>query len=145
MDYTRDFLNWLVNMGYVDVTDVAEDVNDITRDLKTIRVVAPKFFNLIMCMCNSERRAHDIDNIDKTDMIVSLIMRMLPDHAEDGKFWGDGDEILCETETEANVIADLFDQLYGEGTVNTGYYDPEEDETKDLVDKYTGWHYVNFI
>lgn len=30
--------------------------------------------------------------------------------------WSDEFGIICETSTEANVIADLFDDLYGEGT-----------------------------
>lgn len=28
-------------------------------------------------------------------------------------------------------------------TINTGYYDPEEDERNHEVDRHTGWWYIN--
>lgn len=54
----------------------------------------------------------------------------------------DDDEILCEDELVAEGIADLFDALYGEPTVNTGYYDPEEDKRNGEVNDRTGYYYV---
>ena len=56
--------------------------------------------------------------------------------------WSDGAEILCETEQTAETIADLLDAMYGEQTVNTGYYDPAEDERNNEVDFRTGFYYV---
>lgn len=60
------------------------------------------------------------------------------------KIWypQDGEEILCEDEQVADGIADLFDALYGEPTVNTGYYDPEEDKRNGEVNDRTGYYYV---
>lgn len=57
------------------------------------------------------------------------------------KIWTCGDEILCKTETAADVIADLLEAM-GYDEVNTGYYDPEEDEKAGEVDRLTGWYYV---
>lgn len=52
------------------------------------------------------------------------------------------DEVLCESEELADAVADLFDAVYGEPTVNTGYYDPEEDERNGETCRDTGWWYV---
>ena len=54
----------------------------------------------------------------------------------------DRSEILSTDENEVETIANLFDQLYGEGTMVTGYYDPVEDERNGEVDNHTGFYYV---
>ena len=55
-------------------------------------------------------------------------------------------EILCKTESAAYAIADLLEQLYEsqgeEILVNTGYYDPKEDQRNGEEDKYSGYWYV---
>lgn len=70
----------------------------------------------------------------------------LSDYSE-GDIWSSGDEILCKTEEVADALADMFECLYRvqgeEILVNTGYYDPVEDERNGEVDRYTGWWYVN--
>lgn len=70
----------------------------------------------------------------------------LRDYSE-GNIWSSGDEILCKTEEVADALADMFECLYRaqdeEILVNTGYYDPVEDERNLEVDRYTGWWYVN--
>ena len=95
-----------------------------------------------------------MNRIDKVDIIVCQIMDILPkagtfddDCACDFGFRNGcgGDEILCETEEEAETLANFFDQLFGMGTVSTGYYDPEEDERNGEVDCHTGYYYVNFV
>lgn len=78
---------------------------------------------------------------------LELITERLRDYSE-GDIWSPcGDEILCKTESAANALADMFECLYKaqgeEILVNTGYYDPEEDERNGEVDRYTGWWYVN--
>jgi hypothetical protein len=61
--------------------------------------------------------------------------------------WSNGDEILCKTEEVADALADMLECLYkaqGEDVlINTGYYDPIEDERNGEVDRYTGWWYVD--
>lgn len=75
-----------------------------------------------------------------------LISDRLRDYSE-GEIWSTGDEILCRTESAANTIADMFMTLYHgqreDVTINTGYYDPEEDERNHEVDRHTGWWYIN--
>lgn len=65
----------------------------------------------------------------------------------DGEIWSAGDELLCRTESAANTLADLLEQLYRtdgkEVTICTGYYDPKEDERNGEEDRFTGWWYVN--
>ena len=65
----------------------------------------------------------------------------------DGDIWSAGCEILCKTEAVADALADMFECLYKaqdeEILVNTGYYDPVEDERNGELDRYTGWWYVN--
>lgn len=56
--------------------------------------------------------------------------------------WAVEDEILCDDEDAAEIIADFLENL-GFDEVNTGYYDPEEDKRSNEVDKFTGWYYVN--
>lgn len=74
------------------------------------------------------------------------IANRLRDYSE-GPVWSSGYEILCQTEDGASALADLFETLYatqGEYVlVNTGYYDPIEDEKNNEVDSFTGWWYVN--
>lgn len=70
----------------------------------------------------------------------------LRDYSE-GLIWSSGYEILCKTEDGADTLADMFETLYAsqgeEIMVNTGYYDPVEDERNNELDRYTGWWYVN--
>ena len=65
----------------------------------------------------------------------------------DGNIWSDGIEILCKTESAADTVADMIELLYQAQNecvcVNTGYYDPVEDEKSGETDRYTGWYYVN--
>lgn len=86
----------------------------------------------------------DIDEFAQADMVNSVldnVCALLP-HTNDYRIWSDGSEILCETEQLAENIADLFDALYACQTVNTGYYDPEEDARNNEVDSRTGFYYV---
>lgn len=75
----------------------------------------------------------------------SIIMDGLRDYSE-GDVWSDGDAIMCRTESAANALSDLIEQLYkshGEDVqICTGYYDPEEDERNGEADRFTGWWYV---
>lgn len=57
--------------------------------------------------------------------------------------WTNGEDILCETENEAEVIANFLEQLGAVTDANTGYFDPEEDSRNDEEDEGTGWHYVH--
>ena len=69
------------------------------------------------------------------------IMELLPH--ERTHIWSDGGEILCDTESRAEAIADLFDAVFGEQFVVTGYYDPAEDERNNEVTATTGFYYVD--
>lgn len=55
--------------------------------------------------------------------------------------WAVKDEILCDREDVAEIIADILESI-GFDEVTTGYYDPEEDKRNGEVDKFTGWYYV---
>ena len=147
MNACTKFVDWLLEMGYMTKEDITEDAVDLARDIGAVRRHAPKLFNMLMCMCNCEDRAYDDrDRINKVDAIVTDIMELLPkEPRRHESYWTDGSEILTDTQYEADTIADLFDELYGEGTVTTGYYDPKDDERNHEVDKYTGWYYVNFV
>ena len=74
---------------------------------------------------------------------VERIMSLLP-QKNDYRIWSDGTEILCETEQQAEHIADFLDAMYGEPIAHTGYYDPEEDERSNEVADNTGFYYVDF-
>ena len=61
--------------------------------------------------------------------------------------YSDGYVILCRNEYASNLMADLIESLYlsdgEEVIVNTGYFDPDEDEQNDETDRFTGWWYVD--
>lgn len=80
-----------------------------------------------------------------TDMLPMIYDREVTNEFKETHFLTDpdGTEILSSEENEVEAIANLFDQLYGEGTCNTGYYDPVEDERNGEVDAYTGLYYVS--
>jgi len=63
---------------------------------------------------------------------------------EDAEIVDVGDELLCNSEGLAGTIADILEHEFGIDYVNTGYYDPEEDERNGEVDEYTGWWYVTY-
>ena len=87
---------------------------------------------------DADKRAAYVDPWE----IITRICEALPH--EEARIWsvtGD-DEILCENEQTAETLADLFDAMYGEPTVNTGYYDPEDDERSGETDERTGYYYV---
>lgn len=83
-----------------------------------------------------------VENIDW----FNVISERLRDYS-DGDIWSDGYEILCESESAANTIAELIERLYAsqqeDVLVHTGYYEPLEDEQFGEVDKFTGWWYVD--
>jgi hypothetical protein len=95
----------------------------------------------------------NMDRIEKANWIIKEITDLLPmiydncvtDEYKATHFVTDPDrtEILSSCESEVEALANLFDQLYGEGTCNTGYYDPAEDERNGEVDAYTGLYYVS--
>ena len=92
------------------------------------------------------------DRITKVDKLIHEITALLPciydeEVTDDYKLTHfitdpDGTEILSSDESEIEALANLFDQLYGQGTCNTGYYDPEEDKRNNEEDAYTGLYYV---
>lgn len=56
-------------------------------------------------------------------------------------YWSDGKEILCKTEAEAEHLANFLEDI-GYESMQTGYYDPKEDERDGAVDDHTGFYYV---
>ena len=82
--------------------------------------------------------------------MFNIILQNLPQEPYDQsngliryhRVWSCGDEILCRTDAMADAIADLLEAMGYDG-VNTGYYDPDEDEAAGEVDRLTGWYYVS--
>ncbi len=70
------------------------------------------------------------------------ILSQLP--SKPGRFWYDGNEILCRNEDEADAVANFIDSIIGDSCTHTGYYDPAEDERSGEVDAHTGYYYVDF-
>lgn len=48
-------------MGYLEQDDIPTDKKEIIADIRKVRTVAPKFYNMMMCMCNCEERSNDND------------------------------------------------------------------------------------
>ena len=93
------------------------------------------------------------DRLTIVDNLVTKLMDSLPciydtfvsDEYKMSHFVTDPDrtEILSSDEDEIDMLADALDDLYGEQTVTTGYYDPEEDKRNNEVDAYTGLYYLS--
>ena len=91
--------------------------------------------------------------MSKQNEILNKIMEMLPheprnyDTTNDSGFWTDGTEILCPSETEAEIVAEFLRDVlseYGDIDVHTGYYDPFEDAQSGEQDDHTGFWYIDF-
>lgn len=50
MNNETKFIDWLLEMGYLDKEDILEDGKEIANDIRKIRDVAPKFYNMLMCI-----------------------------------------------------------------------------------------------
>lgn len=68
------------------------------------------------------------------------------DGIENKNFWCDGEQIICENESQAEFLADFIETLYRSQEENiiilTGYYDKREDELRGTLDSYSGRWYV---
>ena len=87
-----------------------------------------------------DHEAYLQDRIDATDKLWNQLWGMLPPSpCEDYVYWAPigHAEILCENGDDIDRLADLFDDLYGMGTVVTGYYDPDDDS----VGARAGYYY----
>ena len=83
------------------------------------------------------------DRIKASDKLWSQLWAMLPSHpCEDYLYWGplSGEEILSADADAIHRLADLFNDLYGQGVVTTGYY--EEDNE---ADERTGFYYCHNV
>ena len=92
-----------------------------------------------------------MERIDRADYIISEIAKMLPeiyeidDETRETRFFTNPDrtEILSSSSVEIEALANLFDQLYGEGTCITGQYDPDEWRDEEFEeDIYSGLWYL---
>ena len=68
------------------------------------------------------------------------------DTSDDPGFWTNGSQILCPSETEAEIIAEFLIDVFSEHentSILTGYYDPFEDAENGEQDDCTGFYYVD--
>ena len=84
----------------------------------------------------------DFDMKIMDDNIWNYLLKSLQDN-ENNKhgFWTDGEEILCRTEEQAEVVADFLEDLGFDCC--TGYYDLVEDEKEGCADDHTGYWYIS--
>lgn len=61
MEGPQKFIDWLLEMGYLEQDDIPTDKKEIIADIRKVRTVAPEFYNMMMCMCNCEERSNDND------------------------------------------------------------------------------------
>lgn len=95
----------------------------------------------------------NVNDCDNASKALRLILDCLPkqprscDINDDTGFWSDGDEILCPSEQECEIVADFLEDVLKEIssiTVHTGYYDPDEDKRSGEDDYRTGFYYIDF-
>ena len=88
------------------------------------------------------------DRIEAADKLWHHLCAMLPTAPnEEYTYWAPWgeEEILSADAAAIDRIANLFDDLYGEGTTNTGYYDPAEDLRNHEVNERTGYYYCSNV
>lgn len=54
MSGSETFISWLFEMGYLDKNDIVMDGKEIEEDLDKVKEMVPKFYNMLMGMCNYE-------------------------------------------------------------------------------------------
>ena len=84
----------------------------------------------------------DKDELAAAYAIYEAMWTMVNEHEGKVLTTQDGD-LFFEREDAADVLADLFDQMFGQRVAVTGWYDPEEDARDGINDEYTGKYYVN--
>ena len=57
MNGATKFVDWLLAVGYLEKEDISSDGAEIAQDMAKVKEVTPKFYNMLMCMCNCEERA----------------------------------------------------------------------------------------
>ena len=144
-DFDEDSWRDLNDSGTVDewFKQYIEEFTDMERGLSS---EVKRLQNMVSVLEEEKRKLRFEKSINWLERIIDSLPD-LPDYSE-GTIWSDGStEILVETESAAETIADLITSLYraqGEDVlINTGYYDPEEDRRNNEEDRYTGWWYVN--
>lgn len=86
----------------------------------------------------------DVMKADSLDLFWTLFERLPKEKGEGVHYWTfDDTEVLTDSEARAEALADFIESIAGDQVVNTGYYDPREDEHNHEVDRYTGAWYVN--
>lgn len=64
---------------------------------------------------------------------------------ENPGFWTNGEEILCPSEMEMQIVCSFLEDIFGtEENYNliTGWYDPFEDAESGEIDDCTGFNYI---
>ena len=57
MKSAEKFVDWLLDMEYLEKEDVDLDGANMADDMHKVKEVAPRFYNLLMCICDCEDRA----------------------------------------------------------------------------------------
>lgn len=91
--------------------------------------------------------------MNKAKEFLKLLFEILPnqprsfDTSDDAGFWTNGNDILCPTEAECEIVAEFLRDVlseFGNVDVYTGYYDPFEDAKSGEQDDNTGFYYIDF-
>ena len=100
---------------------------------------------------------HDYDMIKErnnqvSSLFMQMILLMLPPFedettTEDGTYFSDGEQIICATEFECDCLLCFLDDILKEFSdiqLYSGFYNRQEDERNEEVDKYTDWWYLGW-
>lgn len=76
------------------------------------------------------------------DMILKNLPKEPTPGSNNSGMWTNSEDILCETEIVANVVARFLENIGVTDVASTGYYDPKEDKRMNKVTISTGYYYV---
>lgn len=133
----EDTLKDILSKNY-DNFDQYQEVSKIT-ELEVAKMIIKR---LLDKMDESNRSVKIVQQKEELDWFNKITDRLKNQSAD--AFWCDENgQILVPTESAADAIADMLELLYlsqgKEISVNTEYYDPEEDKWDECEDYYTGW------
>ena len=138
-EHMIDFINVINEPKFEDILD--------SEKYKTI------CFELQQAITEYEESQENVTEINQkkiTDLWNGII-GMLPtqprsfDTSDDPGFWTNGEEILCPSEAEMEMVYEFLNDIFNEFEnyiLITGWYDPDEDANNGEQDDCTGFNYV---
>lgn len=142
-----EYMEWDIGSGWNKVSEYnsKETIQTCKRNISKIDMMADLMTEKEVQEFISADYSGSLPQKPKTNWIVA-IADMLSGNGSDAVWCDDDGQILVASEEAANAVVGLIEAFYRsqgeEISVNTGYYDPEEDKRNGVENNHTGWWYI---